>query len=71
MHHYVADARADGLHQLSTRLTAEFDTVVIEDLNVAGMLRNRTLSRAIADVGMGELLRQIGDKTRWADRGLV
>lgn len=71
LHHYVAGARADGLHQLSTRLTAEFDTVVIENLHVAGMLRNHTLSRAIADVGMGELARQFTYKTRWAGRGLV
>jgi putative transposase len=68
---YVANARTDGLHQLSTRLTGEFDTLAIENLNVAGMLRNRTLSRAIADVGMGDLRRQIIYKSTWNDRSLA
>lgn len=71
LHSYVANARTGGLHQLSTRLTAEFDTIVIEDLNVAAMVRSRTLSRSIADVGMGELRRQIGYKTTWNGRELV
>jgi len=71
LHADVANARQDGLHQLSSRLVSEFDTVVIEELNVAGMLRNRALSRAIADVGMGELARQLTYKTGWYGRGLV
>ncbi|QGK68818.1 transposase [Allosaccharopolyspora coralli] len=69
--HYVANARAEGLHQLSSRLVDEFDTVVVEDLNVAGMLKSRTLSRSIADVGMGELRRQLDYKTTWNRRRLV
>ncbi len=71
LHHYVANARSDGLHQLSTRLTSEFDTIVVEDLNVAGMVRNRTLARSIADVGMGELRRQLDYKTTWSGRHLA
>lgn len=65
LHSYIANVRADGLHQLSTRLTREFDTIVVEDLNVAGMVSNRRLARAISSVGMGELRRQIEYKTRW------
>ncbi|MDR7303740.1 IS607 family element RNA-guided endonuclease TnpB [Haloactinomyces albus] len=71
LHTYVANARQDGLHKLSTRLVSEFDTIVGEDLHVAGMLHNRTLSRSIADVGMGELRRQITYKTTWNGRTLV
>src|SRR5699024_10948220 len=54
----------------SARLTSEFDTIVIEDLNVAGMMRSRT-RYSITDVGMGELRRQISYKTGWSGRGLV
>lgn len=71
LHARVANARADGLHKLSTRLCAEFDTVVIEDLNVAGMVRNRSLARHVSDVGMAELRRQIHYKTGWNGRRLV
>lgn len=70
LHTAVANARRDGLHQLSTRLVRTHGTIVIENLNVAGMLRNRRLARHIAGVGMGELRRQIEYKTSWA-RGTV
>jgi len=59
-------ARRDGLHKLTTRLVRTFGAIVIEDLHVAGMLRNRHLARRIAGVGMGELRRQVEYKARWA-----
>ncbi|WP_438388729.1 IS607 family element RNA-guided endonuclease TnpB [Actinopolyspora saharensis] len=71
LHTAVANARRDGLHKLSTRLVAEFDTVVIEDLHVAGMVRNRRLARHIADVGMAELRRQLDYKISWSGRHFV
>jgi putative transposase len=66
LHTRIANARRDGLHKLSTRLVRTYGAVVIEDLNVAGMMRNRRLARHIAGVGMGELRRQIEYKAAWA-----
>ena len=40
--------------------------IVLEDLNVKGMLTNRTLARAISDVGLGEFKRQLMYKARYA-----
>ncbi|MGN9779766.1 IS607 family element RNA-guided endonuclease TnpB, partial [Micromonospora sp. H33] len=64
-HARVANLRRDGLHKLTTRLAATYGTVVVEDLNVAGMLRNRRLARHIADVGFAEMRRQLAYKTEW------
>lgn len=64
IHHRVANLREDALHKLTTRVTGEYGTVVVEDLNVAGMLRNRRLARRIADAGFGEIRRQLTYKTR-------
>ena len=50
-HRKVRDARRDFLHRASTRLVRSADTIVIEDLNVSGMVRNRHLARAISDCG--------------------
>lgn len=47
----LADKRLDLLHKLSKRIICENQTVVLEDLNVPGMLRNRKPARAIADTG--------------------
>jgi putative transposase len=66
LHTAVANARRDGLHKLTTRLVREHGTMVIEDLHVAGMLRNRRLARRVAGVGMAELRRQIEYKSEWA-----
>ena len=70
-HRKVRNARQDFLHRASTRLVREHDTIVIEDLNVAGMVRNRTLARAISDCGWGEFRRQLAYKCRWYGRELV
>jgi putative transposase len=71
IHHRVASLRRDGLARLTTALAAGFGTVVVEDLNVAGMLRNRRLARSIADAGFGELRRQLEYKTQWRGGQLV
>ncbi len=47
----VSDIRTDFLHQLTTKLIRENQGVVLEDLNVSGMLKNRKLARAISDLG--------------------
>jgi putative transposase len=64
VHHRVANLREDALHKLTTAVTAEYGTVVVEDLNVAGMLRNRRLARHIADAAFGEIRRQLTYKTK-------
>ena len=71
LHTAVRNARRDGLHKLTTRLVREHGTIVIENLNVAGMLRNRRLARHVAGVGWGELRRQIEYKTSWAGGRVV
>ncbi|HEV3361003.1 MAG TPA: RNA-guided endonuclease TnpB family protein [Pseudonocardiaceae bacterium] len=71
LHARVANARRDGLHKLTTSLVRRFDTIVMEDLNVSGMMRNRRLARHIAGVGMGEVRRQVDYKTKWSGRRLI
>ncbi|MGP4090473.1 RNA-guided endonuclease TnpB family protein [Streptomyces sp. KR55] len=64
LHHRVANLRTDALHKLTTRVRSEHGTVVVEDLNVAGMLRNKRLARRVADAGFGEIRRQLTYKGR-------
>jgi putative transposase len=54
LHNKTADTRKDFLHKLSTKIVSENQTIVLEDLNVAGMVKNRKLSRAISQQGWGE-----------------
>jgi putative transposase len=53
VHARIADARRDFLHKISTGLIRRFDVIAVEDLNVAGMVKNRSLARAISTTGWG------------------
>lgn len=63
LHARIARLRTDFLHKLTTRLCRENQTVVIEDLNVKGMMANARLARAISDVGFGGFRRQMQYKS--------
>ena len=64
-HRKVANTRLHLVHQASKALVDRCQVLVIEDLNVAGMVKNRHLSRSISDAAMGELSRQLLYKARW------
>jgi putative transposase len=73
MHARIANVRKDALHKATSAIVARTKpdserpaVIVLEDLHVSGMLKNRRLSRAIADVGMYEFRRQIEYKAHFA-----
>ena len=70
-HRKVRNARRNFLHRASTRLVRDNDLIVIEDLNVCGMVRNRRLARVISDCGWGEFRRQLEYKCQRYGRRLV
>jgi len=70
-HATVRHVRRDFQHQVTTRLVRENQVIVVEGLNIAGMLQNHHLARAIADVGWGEWKRQIQYKCAWYGRTYV
>jgi putative transposase len=64
-HRKVANTRRHLVHQASRSLVDRCQILVLEDLNVAGMVKNRTLARSLSDAAMGELSRQLLYKARW------
>jgi putative transposase len=66
LHARVANLRREDAHQLTTALVREFGVIGVETLNVKGMLQDKRLARHIADVGWGEILRQLAYKTDWS-----
>ena len=64
-HRKVANTRRHLVHQASKALVERCQVLVIEDLNVARMVRNRRLAKSVSDAAMGELSRQFLYKARW------
>jgi len=70
-HRKVKASRADFLHRASTRLVRDHDVIVVEDLAVKNMVRNRSLAKAISDCGWGTFRQMLEYKAERAGRHLI
>jgi putative transposase len=64
-HYRVACLRADAQHKATTMIARKAALIGLEDLNVAGMLKNRRLAQALSDASLSELHRQLRYKAAW------
>ncbi len=71
LHYRISCIRNDATHKFTSMLAKTYGTIGIEDLNVAGMVRNHSLARSISDMGFGEFRRQLEYKTKWYGSKLV
>jgi putative transposase len=64
-HARIAAIRCSFLHEVSSRLIKTHDRLCLEDLTIANLIRNKHLSRPIADAAWAELARQLAYKQAW------
>lgn len=70
-HYRIASQRNDFLHKLTSQLVKNHDSIVIEDLNVAGMLKNHCLAKHISSASWSEFFRQLEYKCEWNGKNLL
>jgi len=71
LHSHISSIRKDCLHKITSELTKTKSMLVIEDLNVSGMMKNHCLAQAIQDLGLGEFRRQLEYKGMWNNCKIV
>ena len=71
LHLKIANTRKDFLHQESRKLINENQVIVLEDLNVKGMIQNKKLARSIADVSWSTFVTFVTYKAAWENRKVV
>ena len=66
LNHRLTNIRQNYLHQITTEIVKTKPSyIVLEDLNVKGMMKNRHLSKAVQQQCFGEFRRQIEYKSVW------
>lgn len=71
VHEKIANQRNYFLHNMSSSLVKNFDIIVTEDLNVAGMKKGMNLGKSVSDAGWAEFVRQLEHKSQWYGRTFV
>lgn len=70
-HATIKHIRQDAIHKITTDIVLNYNKIVIEDLNVQGMIKNRKLSRSIMDQSFYEFKRQLEYKSKWYQSELL
>jgi len=70
-HYKISCKRNDFLHKLSSKIISENQTIVIEDLNIKGMIKNHKLAKAIASVSWSEFFRQLKYKAEYSGKNII
>jgi putative transposase len=67
----ITNSRLNNLHKVSTELIKKYDLIVVEDLNIKGMIKNHKLSKQISDVSWSKFIELLTYKAQWNDKEII
>lgn len=71
LHKKITNSRVDNLHKISTDLIKKYDTIILEDLNIKGMIKNHKLAKHISDASWGKFISFLEYKAKWHDKEIL
>lgn len=71
IHKKITNSRVDNLHKISTELIKKYDFIMLEDLNVKGMVKNHKLAKHISDASWSKFVEFLTYKAEWNDKTIV
>lgn len=71
LHKKITNSRVDNLHKISIDLIKKYDTIILEDLNIKGMVKNHKLSKHISDASWGTFISFLEYKAKWHDKEIL
>jgi len=71
IHEKIGNTRRNHIHNITTTIVRENQTICVEDLSVKNMMKNHYLAKNVSDVAWGEFLRQLKYKSGWNERNLI
>lgn len=71
IHFKVSNTRQDFLNKVSSEIANQYSLVAVENLNIAGLLKNHNIAKSISDCSWGEFIRQLEYKCKWYDCELI
>jgi putative transposase len=71
IHYRISCIRKYAIHKATSEIVSKYDRIIIEDLNISGMMKNHHWAQAIGDASMGEVTRQLAYKAMWQGKELI
>jgi putative transposase len=71
LHKKITNSRLDNLHKVSTDLIKKYDVIILEDLNIKGMIKNHKLSKHISDASWSKFINLLTYKSEWNEKKIV